>query len=380
MMSDHAVQIAEVREARWMGALHHRRRMGRWALASVLVLGGVWGWGVVSVPALPIEYFALGDSVASGYGLADDETACRQSTQAYPWRVVERLSATMVVQRFELLACKGATTVTLDQQMSEVLSRLSGHPTLLTLTIGANDFGWAEVFTFAQRLCTPNDEDFHTWLGGVAQTVEDNLVGQLSRVLVYPQVEVILTDYYNPTNASGAFWERLHPRCLLVDVYDRSERVVGALNAAIAQAWERLGRPSFVQVATVHDAFRGHEAPRPWCGTAAPEIEETWIQYPTDPDSNATLVGGDCFHMNHAGTEQYAAAVTALIPPDLAQPLRLHVDDSSLAPGEVLTLTMTITPDATPLVADLYVALQFPDQRLRFLQADGSLDIMTSDA
>lgn len=354
-------------------AIAHRDRMGRWILIGTLALWGVWGWGVRSVPALPVEYFAVGDSVASGRGLDDDEAACRQSRLAYPWLVVERLQETFLVQQFDLLACSGATTATLDQQVSEVLSRLSVSPTLLTLTIGANDFGWSDVFAFAPRLCTPSDEAFRAWVGGTAQVVEENLVGQLSRVLAYPQVEVILTDYYNPTNASGAFWERVHPRCLLVDVYDRSEQVVHALNAAIRQAWQRVGSPSFVQVATVHAAFHGHEAPRPWCGTAAPDIEGTWIQYPTDPNSNSTPVGGDCFHPNRAGAEQYAAAVTALVPPDLALPLRLQVNDPSLTPGETLILTLTIMPESTPTVVDLYVALQLPDQSLRFLQADGSV-------
>jgi lysophospholipase L1-like esterase len=354
-------------------AMTHRGRMGRWAVVSALALWGVWGWGVGSVPALPIEYFAVGDSVASGRGLDDDGTACRRSRLAYPWLVVERLQETFLVQQFDLLACSGATTATLDRQVSEVLSRLSVHPTLLSLTVGANDFGWSDVFAFAQRLCAPSDEAFRTWVGGTAQAVEENLVGQLSRVLAYPQVEVILTDYYNPTNASGAFWERVHPRCLFVDVYGRSEQVVQALNAAIGQAWQRLGSPGFVQVATVHAAFRGHEAPRPWCGTAPPDVEGTWIQYPTDPNSNSTPAGGDCFHMNRAGAEQYAAAVTALVPPDLALPLRLRVNDPSLTPGEALVLTVTIMPELTPTVADLYVALQFPDQSLRFLQADGGL-------
>jgi lysophospholipase L1-like esterase len=356
-----------------MSAIAHRSRVGRWVLVGALALWDVWGWGVASVPALPIEYFAMGDSVASSYGLADDETACHQSRLAYPWLVVEQLQETFLVQQFDLLACKGATTATLDQQVSEVLGRLSVHPTLLTLTVGANDFGWSDVFAFAQHLCTADDEAFRTWVGDIARTVEENLVGQLSRILAYPQVEVILTDYYNPTNASGAFWERVHPRCLFIDVYDRSEQVVHALNAAIREAWQRVGSPSFVQVATVHTAFHGHEAPRPWCGTAPPEIEGTWIQYPTDPNSNATPVGGDCFHLNRAGAEQYATAVTALVPPDLALPLRLQVNDSSLTPGETLILTATIMPESTPTVVDLYAALQLPDQSLRFLQADGSL-------
>jgi hypothetical protein len=118
----------------------------------------------------------------------------------------------------------------------------------------------------------------HGWqASGIAHTVEENLVVQLSRLSAYPQIEVILTDYYNPTNTSGGFWEAAHPRCLFVNVYNRSERVVHRLNAAITHAWQRVGSPSYVQVATVHDAFHGHEAPRLWCGTAPPEIDETWI-------------------------------------------------------------------------------------------------------
>ena len=64
--------------------------------------------------------------------------------------------------------------------------------------------------------------------------------------------------------------------------------------------------------------------------------------------------------------------MTALVPPDLAVPLRLHVNDASLAPGDTLTLTVKILPEATPRVVDLYVALQLPDQSLWFLHADGS--------
>jgi lysophospholipase L1-like esterase len=291
----------------------------------------------------------------------------------YPWLLYARLQETFVVEQFALLACSGATTETLDSQVTEALSRLSAHPTLLTLTVGANDFGWTDVFAFAQNLCTPDDGAFHAWLEGIAQTVEDNLVGQLGRLQAFPQVEVILTDYYNPTNTSGAFWERVHARCLFVNVYDRSEDVVHTLNAAIIQAWQRLGSPPYVQVATVHAAFHGHESPRPWCGTAPPDVDETWIQYPTDPDSNSTPVGGDCFHANRAGAEQFAEAVMGLVPPDLGLPLRLLVNDSSLAPGETLTLTVTTTPEFTPMVVDLYVALQLSDQSLWFLHGDGSL-------
>src|SRR5919108_4375523 len=212
---------------RWRGAIDRSTRV------AGLSLIGLWmslRWGVGAVSALPIGYFALGDSVAAGHGLADDGTTCHRSMLAYPWGLFGRLQETFVVQQFDLLACSGTTTGTLDRQVSEVLSRLSAHPTLLTLTVGANDFGWSDVFALARHLCTPDDKAFHAWVEGTAQTVEDNLVGQLSRLRAYPQVEVILTDYYNPTNASGAFWKRVHPECLFVDVYDRSAEVVNALN------------------------------------------------------------------------------------------------------------------------------------------------------
>jgi lysophospholipase L1-like esterase len=292
---------------------------------------------------------------------------------AYPWQLFARLQEAFSVDQFDLLACSGTTTETLERQVSELVGRLSAHPTLLTLTVGANDFGWSDVFAFAEHLCTPDDQTFHAWLEGITQTVEDQLVEQLSRVLAYPQVEVILTEYYNPTNASGAFWRRVRPQCVFVDVYDRSEAVADALNATLAQASQRVGSPGTVHVATVRDAFRGHEAPRPWCGTAPPDQGETWIQYPTDPDSNATPVGGDCFHMNRAGAEHYAEAVRGLVPDDLGLPLRLRVNDGSLSPGETLTLTVTTLPESTPMLVDLYVALQFPDQQVWFLSSDGSL-------
>ena len=65
--------------------------------------------------------------------------------------------------------------------------------------------------------------------------------------------------------------------------------------------------------------------------------------------------------------------VRGLVPPDWGWPLRLRVNDGSLSPGETLTLTVTTLPESTPMVVDLYVALQLPDQQVWFLSRDGSL-------
>jgi lysophospholipase L1-like esterase len=372
-MRQQCVQTDTLHSPSWKAFSGHHCQVAGCVRLGLFVLLSTVGWGVVSVSALAIDYFALGDSIASGYGLDDDGTACRRSMLAYPWQVVTQLQENFATEQFALLACSGATTGTLESQVTETLSRLTERPTLITLSIGANDFGWSDLRPFAQNLCTPDVDAFETWVASVAHSLEEHLVVQLERLLAYPQVEVILTDYYNPTNLSGAFWELIYPRCVLVNVYERSEYVVHSLNAAIVQTWQRLGSPPYVQVSSVQAAFRGHEAPRPWCGSSPPDVEETWLQFPSDPYSNATSVGGDCFHPNRMGAERYSEAVTALIPSDLDLPLRLQVNDSSLTPGESLTLTLTVIPEAIPSVVDLYVVLQWPDQSVRFLQLDGSL-------
>jgi hypothetical protein len=79
-------KLSVVTGVRWKGRMG-RRWVMRVAWMSLIGLWGSLGWGPGAVSALPIDYFALGDSVASGYGLADDETACHQSMLAYPWQL-----------------------------------------------------------------------------------------------------------------------------------------------------------------------------------------------------------------------------------------------------------------------------------------------------
>ncbi len=81
-MRDGETQPGAVIGARGNGAVCRRRWVARVALLSLLGLWGSLGWGRGVGIALPIDYFALGDSVASGYGLGDDETLCRQSMLA----------------------------------------------------------------------------------------------------------------------------------------------------------------------------------------------------------------------------------------------------------------------------------------------------------
>ena len=103
----------------------------------------------VLVTALPAEaavgdrYVALGDSYASGLG-AGSYTAesgnCKRSTNAYPalW------AAASVPTSYTSVACSGATVP--DVHNSQ-LAAVTATTTLVTITIGGNDIGFASIMT-----------------------------------------------------------------------------------------------------------------------------------------------------------------------------------------------------------------------------------------
>ena len=72
---------------------------------------------VVAAAKEPLDYFALGDSIAAGHGLMDDETPCRRSALSYPYKVLDTLWSKYTVsfptnpnlKTNHFLACSGAT-------------------------------------------------------------------------------------------------------------------------------------------------------------------------------------------------------------------------------------------------------------------------------
>ncbi|MGW2815620.1 SGNH/GDSL hydrolase family protein [Streptomyces sp. NPDC001415] len=92
-------------------------------------------------------YTALGDSFASGVGAGDAGGECRRSSLAHTalWAAGHHPG------RFDFAACSGAssTDVTATQ-----LSGINGGTTLVSITVGGNDVGFAEVM----KTCTLNSE------------------------------------------------------------------------------------------------------------------------------------------------------------------------------------------------------------------------------
>ncbi|MEG3637489.1 SGNH/GDSL hydrolase family protein [Micromonospora palythoicola] len=102
--------------------------------------------GALAVPgvaqaAAPIHYVALGDSYSSGVGAGPyDLSTCLRSQKSYAplWAAANNVAS------FRFPACGGAKTAdVLDDQ----LGSLSATTTMVTITIGGNDAGFADVMT-----------------------------------------------------------------------------------------------------------------------------------------------------------------------------------------------------------------------------------------
>lgn len=274
----------------------------------------------------PLDYFALGDSVASGRGLMDMGGQCRRSPLAYPQQTRALLAERHAPVRFWFFACAGAEASApgasgfrdFRKQVDAVLRKLTARPALVSVTIGINDTDWSNIQLTYTRLRDPDEASFERWVRSVAAEVERVVARQLGRLLEKRNVRIVLTEYFNPVNEGSVLFGPPIP-CPHVDAcYERTEYLIAEINSALDRARRRLKAPRQLVGAPVLDAFRGHESPSPECGSAPPAVGETWIQYPSDPASNSfpslppVVPGpwrGDCFHPNELGAAAIAAAV-----------------------------------------------------------------------
>jgi lysophospholipase L1-like esterase len=110
-------------------------------LAALLALVAV-GLSQAPAHAAARSYVALGDSYASGVGTRSyisDGTSCKRSTYAYPKLVAAARGYTLTFK-----ACSGATVSSVT---SGQLSALTASTSYVTISVGGNDAGFADVLT-----------------------------------------------------------------------------------------------------------------------------------------------------------------------------------------------------------------------------------------
>jgi lysophospholipase L1-like esterase len=201
------------------------------------------------------RYVALGDSYSSGVGAGSYEASsgsCQRSSKAYPalWAAAHATSA------FAFTACSGATAADVT---SSQLGPVDAATSLVSLTVGGNDAGFADVMTTcvlsSQAACLSRVDRAKTY-------VEDTLPGLLDRTYDAirakgPHAHVVVLGYPHLYQVPGG--------CLL-GLSDTSRKAVNAaaddLDAVIAK---RAADHGFT-FADVRTAFAGHElcAPSPW--------------------------------------------------------------------------------------------------------------------
>lgn len=219
-------------------------------VSSLLLAAGIALTGAASAQASELAsggYVALGDSYSSGVGAGSyisSSGSCDRSTKAYPylWNAAHAPSS------FDFTACSGATT---DDVLANQLGPLSSSTALVSLTIGGNDAGFADVMT---TCVTSSDSTCISRINTAMAYVDSTLPGKLDNVYSSirskaPSARVVVLGYPR--------FYKLGTYCLGLSETKRSaiNDAADHLDAAIAKVVANHG---FV-FGDVRTTFTGHE-------------------------------------------------------------------------------------------------------------------------
>jgi lysophospholipase L1-like esterase len=240
--------------------------VGAAALAGLSVL-------VSAGPALasgPISYVALGDSYSSGDGAGNySDGSCLESANAYPvlWHNSHGGG-------FTNATCSGATT---SDVINSQLGGLSASTTLVSITIGGNDVGFANVMT---TCVLGSDSTCVSAIQKAEQQAQSTLPAALDNVLTdiasrAPNARIVVLDYpqfYDLSKSST---------CIGLSTTKRIYINQGAsvLDSVISAAAGRHG-DTFVDV---NPFFAGHQI----CDSSSYLISVDWLNLSDSYHPNA---------------------------------------------------------------------------------------------
>jgi lysophospholipase L1-like esterase len=199
-----------------------------------------------AAPAGGVRYIALGDSYSSGLGagfMISSSGACARSTKAYSrlWDLAHHPAA------YKSVACAGATTSTV---ITSQLPALSAATTLVSITVGGNDAGFA--VTIEACVLHPGAR-CRAAIAAAEAKIRAQLPGRLNNVLrdirgAAPNARVVVLGYPDLYDASRI--------CIGPGSADRAalNQAAAQLDAAIKAAAGRAGDT----FADPRPAFAGH--------------------------------------------------------------------------------------------------------------------------
>ncbi|MBT3153788.1 SGNH/GDSL hydrolase family protein [Streptomyces sp. CHD11] len=237
------------------------------ATLATLLMGAATVLGLARpATAAGHDYVALGDSYSSGVGAGSytsESGDCKRSTKAYPqlWKNANAPSS------FRFVACSGATTTSVAGSQ---LGALSSSTTLVSVTAGGNDIGFADVM---QACVLQSQATCVSRVDTAVSQMQNSLPGRLDSLYSAirsrsPQAHVVVLGYPRFYKLSGS--------CIAgLTETERSaiNRAGDVLNGVIAK---RAADAGFTYSSVV-DEFTGHEL----CSGAA------WLHSVTIPIGNS---------------------------------------------------------------------------------------------
>ncbi|MFH8612382.1 SGNH/GDSL hydrolase family protein [Streptomyces sp. NPDC018029] len=200
-------------------------------------------------------YVALGDSYSSGVGAGNYDSgsgSCKRSTRAYPalWAAAHSPSS------FAFTACSGART---GDVLANQLGPLGAGTGLVSLSVGGNDAGFADVMT---TCVLQSESNCLARIDQARRYVDTTLPGNLDRVYdairaKAPSARVVVLGYPRFYKLSGSCAAGL------------SERERAAINGAadhLNAATEKRAADHGFAFGDVTSTFAGHEicSGSPW--------------------------------------------------------------------------------------------------------------------
>ncbi|GAA4205272.1 SGNH/GDSL hydrolase family protein [Actinocatenispora rupis] len=196
--------------------------------------------------AASVNYVALGDSYSSGVGAGGESGSCLQSQNAYSalWASANSPAS------YQTVACSGATT---DDVNGSQVSALSADTTLVSITIGGNDVGFANIM---QTCALQGTTACVNAVQAAEDTARSEMPGKLDNTYANirshaPNAHVVVLSYpvFYQLNTSG---------CVGLSETSRA-KIDEGINLLDDITRDAVGRQSGFAFADVRDIWVGHQ-------------------------------------------------------------------------------------------------------------------------
>ncbi|MFF1869729.1 SGNH/GDSL hydrolase family protein [Kitasatospora herbaricolor] len=222
------------------------RAMSVATLAVLLTLASLFVASPAS--AAGVRYAALGDSYSAGVGAGSytsESGSCKRSTNSYPylWKNAHAPSA------FAFVACSGART---GDVLNNQLSVLDANTTLVSISIGGNDAGFASTM----QTCVLDSETACLNAVAAAKSYATNtLPAQLDNVYAQihakaPNAHVVVLGYPHLYKIGGS--------CIF-GIGDTKRAAINGAADTLADVTAKRAANAGFSYADVRSAFTGHE-------------------------------------------------------------------------------------------------------------------------